>query len=91
MMYSGILGAAVTLLLYFGPIPPYHELGRSGRLVHFVPRNDHHRRRVLQGRVTKIRLRDTLVPTRADLRNYVEAMAALRAHLRSRRLGREAA
>ena len=29
MMYSGILGAAVTLLLYFVLIPPYHEWGAA--------------------------------------------------------------
>ena len=83
MMWSGVLGAAVTLVLYAILIPPYEEWGAAGAsclsyllttliVVEFFRRT------------TGIPLRDALVPTRADVRNYREALVALRGHVRSR-------
>lgn len=89
MLYTGALGAAVSIGLYFILIPPYHEWGASAAsslsyafttvvvLVFFR-------------RATGIPFRKALVPTRADARNYIEALSALRLHLRSRRAGRQA-
>jgi len=90
MMYSAILGAAVTLVLYFVLIPAYHEWGAAGAscvsyLLTTVIVAGYFRR------VTRIPLRTALVPTLADVRNYREALEALRAHLRSRRARRQAA
>jgi O-antigen/teichoic acid export membrane protein len=90
MLYSGALGAAVTIILYLVLIPRYHEWGASAAssvsyvltmlIVLYYFR-----------RLTRIRLRTALVPTRADVRNYFEAVAALRLHLGSRRTQRTAA
>jgi O-antigen/teichoic acid export membrane protein len=84
MLYSGMLAAAITLILYFALIPPYHEWGAAAAstasyvlttlIVVGYFRN-----------VTRIPLRSALVPTRADVRNYLEALSALRLHLSSRR------
>jgi O-antigen/teichoic acid export membrane protein len=90
MLYTGALGAVVTIVLYLALIPPYHEWGASAAssfsyafttvivLAFFR-------------RATGIPLRTALIPTRADVRNYVEAFNALRLHRRSRRAERQAA
>jgi O-antigen/teichoic acid export membrane protein len=90
MMYTAGIGAAVTIALYFTLIPAYHEWGAAAAstvsyaftTVLVV---------VLFRRVAAIPLRTALVPTRADLHNYYEALAALRVHIRSRRAERQAA
>jgi O-antigen/teichoic acid export membrane protein len=90
MMYTGCIGAAVTIALYFILIPSNHEWGAAAAstisyvfttaLVVFFFR-----------RVAAIPLRTALLPTRADLHNYSEALSALRMHVRSRRAERQAA
>jgi O-antigen/teichoic acid export membrane protein len=90
MMYAAAIGAAVTLGLYFTLIPADHEWGAAAAstvsysftTVLIV---------VFFRRVAAISLRTALVPTRADLRNYLEALSALRLHVRSRRAERQAA
>ena len=89
MMYAGILSAAVTVTMYFVLIPILGEWGAALAssisytlstliVVAFFRR------------VTRVPLRRALVPTRADLGDYREAIGQLRAHLRALRRGREA-
>jgi O-antigen/teichoic acid export membrane protein len=89
MLYSSGIGAVFTVALYFTLIPLYHEWGAAiastlsyafttALVIAFFRR------------VTLIPLRTALLPTRADLRNYVEAIAAVRLHIRSRRAEHQA-
>jgi len=83
MLYSGVIGAGVTVALYFVLIPPYAEWGASAAscLSYLITTA------IVVGffrRVTRIPLRVALVPTRADIHNYSEAIESLRAHLRTR-------
>jgi O-antigen/teichoic acid export membrane protein len=87
MLYSAIITAPVTIALYFALIPSFHEWGASAAstisyalttivvLVYFR-------------KATHMALRSALIPTRADVRNYLEAVSALRVHLSSRRAHR---
>jgi O-antigen/teichoic acid export membrane protein len=90
MMYASGIGAAVTIALYFTLIPLLHEWGAAAAstvsyafttvlvVVYFR-------------RVAAISLRAALIPTRADVHNYSEALSALRMHVRARRAERQAA
>jgi O-antigen/teichoic acid export membrane protein len=83
MLYVGIASAVVTIALYFILIPIIHEWGAaSASTVSYVLTTV-----ILLGffrRVTPLPLRTALVPTRADVKNYLEAAGALRAHFRAR-------
>jgi O-antigen/teichoic acid export membrane protein len=90
MLYASAIGAAVTIALYFTLIPTAHEWGAAAAstvsyafttvlVVGFFRR------------VAAISLRTALVPTRADLRDYLAALSALRTHYRSRRAERQTA
>jgi O-antigen/teichoic acid export membrane protein len=89
MMYAGILGAAVTVTMYFVLIPILGEWGAalassiSYTLSTVIVI-------VFFRRVTRVPLRTALIPTRADLGDYRDGIERLRAHLRARRRGREA-
>jgi O-antigen/teichoic acid export membrane protein len=89
-LYNSAVVAAVTLALYFTLIPAYHDWGAAiassiSYLASAVISA------VFFRRVLDIPLSAALIPTTADLRNYPEALDALRAHLRSRRVRRRAA
>jgi O-antigen/teichoic acid export membrane protein len=89
-LYTAAVVAAVTLALYFTLIPAYHGWGAAtassiSYLASAVISA------VFFKRVLGIPLTTALIPTSADLRNYPEALDALRAHLRSRRVRRRAA
>ena len=89
-LYTSAIVAALTLVLYFTPIPAYHEWGAAAAssisyLASAVISAFFFRR------VLGIPLSAALIPTTADLRNYPEAINALRAHLRARRVRRRAA
>ena len=86
-LYTAAIVAAVTLALYFTLIPAYDEWGAAvassiSYLASAVISA------VFFRRVLGIPLSHALIPTTADLRNYPEALDALRAHLRSRRVRR---
>jgi O-antigen/teichoic acid export membrane protein len=89
-LYTGVIVAAITLVLYFTLIPAYGEWGAAAAssISYFATA-------VISAgffrRVLGISLSVALIPTAADLRNYPEAFDALRAHLRSRRARRQAA
>jgi O-antigen/teichoic acid export membrane protein len=84
MMYAGILGATATVTMYFLLIPAYDEWGAAAAssasyLLSTV---------IVWGffrRTTGISARAALLPTRADVRNYREALDSLRAPRRARR------
>ena len=89
-LYTSAIVAALTLVLYFTLIPAYHEWGAAAAssisyLASAVISAFFFRR------VLGIPLSAALIPTTADLRNYPEAINALRAHLRARRVRRRAA
>ena len=76
-------------VLYFTLIPAYDEWGAAAAssisyLATAVISAAFFRK------VLDMPLRTALIPTTADLRNYPEALDALRAHLRSRRVRRRA-
>ena len=84
MMYTGIVAAAVTVAMYFVLIPLLGEWGAAlassvsytfstALVIGFFRR------------VTGVPLRHALLPTRAELEDYRDALARLRAHLRARR------
>lgn len=83
-LYTSIITVVITLGLYFTLIPAYGEWGAAigSSLSYLVTAviSAYFFRRVL-----RIPLSAALVPTGADLRNYPEALAALRTHLRARR------
>lgn len=89
MMYSGMIGAAVTVTMYFVLIPAFGEWG--GAIASSISYTFSTVVVVaFFRRVTDVSLRRALVPTRADIADYRESIGQLRAHLRARRLGREA-
>ena len=88
-LYAAAIVAAITLVLYFTLIPAYDEWGAAAAssisyLATAVISAAFFRK------VLDMPLRTALIPTTADLRNYPEALDALRAHLRSRRVRRRA-
>jgi O-antigen/teichoic acid export membrane protein len=89
-LYTAAVVAALTLVLYFTLIPAYEEWGAAA-----ASSISYLATAVISAlffrRVLGIPLSAALIPTRADLRNYPEALDALRAHLRSRRVRRRAA
>ena len=89
-LYTAAVVAAVTLALYFTLIPAYDEWGAAvaSSISYFATAVIS---AVFFRRVLDIRLSAALIPTAADLRNYPEAINALRAHLRARRVRRRAA
>jgi O-antigen/teichoic acid export membrane protein len=89
-LYTAAVVAAVTLVLYFTLIPAYHEWGAAvGSSISYLATAVISA--VFFRRVLHIPLSAALIPTAADLRNYPEAIDALRAHLRARRIRRRAA
>ena len=88
-LYTAAVVAAITLVLYFTLIPAYGEWGAAAAssISYFATAVIS---AVFFRRVLGIPLTTALIPTGADLRNYPEALAALRAHLRSRRVRRGA-
>jgi len=90
MMYAGILSAAVTVTMYFVLIPLLDEWGAA-----LASSVSYALSTVIVSaffrRVTRLPLRGALVPTRADLGDYRDAIERLRAHLRARRARRTAA
>jgi O-antigen/teichoic acid export membrane protein len=88
-LYAAAIVATITLVLYFTLIPAYDEWGAAA-----ASSISYLATAVISAafftRVLDISLRTALIPTRADLRNYPEALHALRAHLRSRRVRRRA-
>jgi O-antigen/teichoic acid export membrane protein len=89
-LYTAAVVAAITLALYFTLIPAYHEWGAAvASSISYLATAVISA--VFFTRVLEIPLSAALIPTTADLRNYPEALDALRAHLRSRRVRRRAA
>jgi O-antigen/teichoic acid export membrane protein len=89
-LYTAAIVAAVTLVLYFTLIPAYDAWGAAvASSISYLATAVISA--VFFKRVLKIPLSSALIPTSADLRNYPEALDALRAHLRSRRVRRRAA
>ena len=89
-LYNGLVVAAITLALYFTLIPAYGVWGAAiaSSLSYFATAV------IAVGffrRVVGVRLADALIPTRADVRNYLEGLDAFRAHYRSRIVRRRAA
>jgi O-antigen/teichoic acid export membrane protein len=83
-LYTGALSAVITLGLYFALIPPYGDWGAAiASSISYLTTTVI--ACVFFKRVVGVPLRDALIPTTADLRNYPEALHALRAHLRGRR------
>jgi len=84
MMYAGMAGAAVTVTMYFVLIPALEEWGAAlASSISYTLSTA-----IVIGffrRVTRVPLRQALLPTRADLADYREATGQLRAHLRARR------
>jgi O-antigen/teichoic acid export membrane protein len=83
-LYTAAIVAVITLALYFTMIPAFGEWGAAvassaSYLVSALISAAFFRT------VLGISLSDALIPTAGDLRNYPEALAALRAHLRARR------
>jgi O-antigen/teichoic acid export membrane protein len=90
MMYASSIGAAVTIALYFILIPADREWGAAiASTVSYAFTTA--LVVVFFRRIAAIPLRTALVPTRVDLRNYYEALSALRMHVRARRAERQAA
>jgi O-antigen/teichoic acid export membrane protein len=88
-LYTAAIVAAITLVLYFTLIPAYGEWGAAvASSISYLATAVISA--VFFRRVLGIPLTTALIPTTADLRNYPEALGALRAHLRSRRLRRGA-
>jgi O-antigen/teichoic acid export membrane protein len=89
-LYTAAIVAALTLVLYFTLIPAYEEWGAAA-----ASSISYLATAVISAlffrSVLGIPLSAALIPTRADLRNYPEALHALRAHLRARRVRRRAA
>jgi O-antigen/teichoic acid export membrane protein len=89
-LYTAAFVATITLALYFTLIPAYDEWGAAvASSISYLATAVISA--VFFTRVLKIPLSAALIPTSADLRNYPEALDALRAHLRSRRVRRRAA
>ena len=89
-LYTAAVVAAVTLALYFTLIPAYDEWGAAvASSISYLATAVISA--VFFRRVLHIPLSAALIPTAADLRNYPEAIDALRAHLRARRVRRRAA
>jgi O-antigen/teichoic acid export membrane protein len=89
-LYTAAVVAAVTLALYFTLIPAYDEWGAAvASSISYLATAVISA--VFFRRVLDIPLSAALIPTSADLRNYPEAIDALRAHLRARRIRRRAA
>ena len=83
-LYTGVIVAIMTLGLYFTLIPAYGAWGAAiGSSLSYLATTV-----IAAGffrRLVGIPLSQALVPTAADIRNYGEALLALRSHLRSRR------
>jgi O-antigen/teichoic acid export membrane protein len=89
-LYTGVFVAVITLALYFTLIPAFGEWGAAiGSSLSYLATAVI--TAVFFRRVLKVPLATALIPTAADLRNYPEAIAALRAHLRARRARRQTA
>jgi O-antigen/teichoic acid export membrane protein len=83
-LYTGALSALITVALYFALIPPYGAWGAAiaSSVSYFTTTV---LACVFFKHVVGVPLGRALIPTAADLRNYPEALHALRAHLRARR------
>jgi O-antigen/teichoic acid export membrane protein len=88
-LYTSAIAAVLTLALYFTLIPAYEEWGAAA-----ASSISYLATAVISAlffkRALEIPLSAALIPTTADLRNYPEALNALRAHLRARRVRRRA-
>jgi O-antigen/teichoic acid export membrane protein len=88
-LYNGLMTCVVTIGLYFWLIPRYGEWGAA------VASSISYAATTLIAigfltAVIDVPLSIVLIPTRADVRNYVEALAALRRHYLRGRPGRPA-
>jgi len=89
-LYTSLIVVVISVALYLVLIPSFHEWGAAAAssasyLATTVIAA------VFFRRVVGVPLGRALIPTRADLRNYPEAIEALRAHLRLRRTRRRTA
>ena len=83
-LYSGLVTMPLTLGLYFALIPQWHAWGAAfGSSISYALTTV--TILIAFRHVTRIPLRTALVPTRADLSDYGQAMGVLRAWLRARR------
>jgi O-antigen/teichoic acid export membrane protein len=78
-LYNGLMTCVVTVGLYFWLIPRYGEWGAAvASSISYTATT-----LIAMGFLTAVidvRLSTVFIPTRADLRNYVEALTALRSH-----------